>query len=81
MARISDNNMGEYGRVGTQGLAPHYDDVDLWVCQTEGSKRWQIYKSPEGYQLPAVSSKDFEQSEIGEPVLEVTLKVSVVESL
>ena len=21
---------------GTQGLAPHHDDVELWVCQTEG---------------------------------------------
>ena len=60
---------------GTQGLAPHYDDVDLWVCQTMGSKQWKIYKSPEGYQLPAVSSTDFQQSELGEPVLEATLEV------
>ena len=28
---------------GQQGLAPHFDDVDLWVCQTEGSKHWRVY--------------------------------------
>jgi len=49
--------------------------VDLWVCQTEGSKRWLIYESPEGYVLPAVSSKDFQQSAIGQPILDVTLQV------
>lgn len=21
---------------GAQGLAPHYDDVELWICQTQG---------------------------------------------
>ena len=62
----------------TQGLAPHYDDVDLWVCQTMGSKEWKIYKSPEGYGLPACSSTDFQQSELGEPVLETTLEVRTI---
>lgn len=59
----------------TQGLAPHYDDVDLWVCQTLGSKHWKIYKSPEGYQLPAISSTDFQQTQLGKPILETTLEV------
>ena len=43
---------------GQQGLAPHFDDVDVWVCQTEGSKHWRVYsqvglglRDPEG---PAV---------------------------
>ena len=40
---------------GQQGLAPHFDDVDVWVCQTEGSKHWRVYsqmglglRDPEG---------------------------------
>lgn len=60
---------------GTQGLAPHYDDVDLWVCQTEGSKQWRIYKDREGYSLPAVSSNDFSHAALGDPTMEVTLNV------
>ena len=40
---------------GQRGLAPHFDDVDVWVCQTEGSKHWRVYsqvglglRDPEG---------------------------------
>lgn len=60
---------------GTQGLAPHYDDVDLWVCQTEGRKRWRIYSPRKGYELPSVPSNDFAQEDIGHPELDVTLQV------
>ena len=28
---------------GCQGLAPHHDDVEVIVLQTEGSKRWKLY--------------------------------------
>ncbi|PRW61282.1 bifunctional lysine-specific demethylase and histidyl-hydroxylase MINA [Chlorella sorokiniana] len=28
---------------GTQGLAPHWDDVEIFVVQTQGSKRWRLY--------------------------------------
>ena len=27
----------------TQGLAPHWDDVDVFVLQTEGSKSWNLW--------------------------------------
>lgn len=27
---------------GTQGLAPHHDDVELWVCQTQGEWRGRV---------------------------------------
>lgn len=59
----------------SQGFAPHYDDIEAFVLQTEGKKRWRIYKplSDNGV-LPRVSSKNFEQNEIGEPILEVTLE-------
>ena len=73
---FSSPAQGQKLRAGTQGLAPHYDDVDLWVCQTMGSKHWRVYKSPEGYTLPAVSSTDFQQAELGAPVLETILEVS-----
>lgn len=65
------------GIAGTQGLAPHYDDVDLWVCQTEGTKRWRLYPNRKGYELPAASSPDFDQGEIGKPIMDVTLEVLV----
>ncbi|KAK2727283.1 hypothetical protein QYM36_007952 [Artemia franciscana] len=29
---------------GTQGLAPHYDDVEVFILQLEGSKHWKLYK-------------------------------------
>jgi lysine-specific demethylase/histidyl-hydroxylase NO66 len=27
----------------SQGLAPHYDDVEVFIFQTEGSKRWRLW--------------------------------------
>ena len=29
---------------GAQGLAPHWDDVDVWVVQVEGRKHWTVYE-------------------------------------
>ncbi|KAF4662726.1 hypothetical protein FOL47_006078 [Perkinsus chesapeaki] len=29
------------------GFAPHYDDVEVFMLQTEGSKRWRLYDSPD----------------------------------
>lgn len=29
---------------GTQGFAPHYDDIEAFVLQLEGRKRWRLYK-------------------------------------
>ena len=58
---------------GTQGLAPHHDDVELWICQTQGSKRWRLYRPH--MQLPNMPSRDFEPSEIGPCQQEITLQV------
>jgi len=59
----------------TQGFAPHFDDVDIFVLQTEGAKRWRLYKSPDpGDTLAEVSSRDFEQSELGEPFFDGVLR-------
>jgi len=29
----------------SQGFAPHYDDIEAFVLQLEGKKRWRIYRS------------------------------------
>ena len=28
---------------GTQGFAPHYDDIEAFVIQLEGKKHWKLY--------------------------------------
>jgi ribosomal protein L16 Arg81 hydroxylase len=60
---------------GSQGLAPHYDDVELWVVQTSGRKRWRLYDNVNGYMLPNASSPDFDQASLGKPCMEVELAV------
>ncbi|KAL4630418.1 bifunctional lysine-specific demethylase and histidyl-hydroxylase NO66 [Arapaima gigas] len=45
---------------GTQGFAPHYDDIEAFIIQLEGKKHWRVYNPS--------------QSEIGEPSLEVVLE-------
>ncbi|KAA6418069.1 MAG: bifunctional lysine-specific demethylase and histidyl-hydroxylase NO66-like [Trebouxia sp. A1-2] len=63
---------------GTQGLAPHHDDVDIFVCQTEGSKRWRLYNPRKGFALPAQPSGDLPEDTLGDPVMDVTLQVGDV---
>ncbi|GMH40109.1 hypothetical protein BSKO_08013 [Bryopsis sp. KO-2023] len=63
---------------GTQGLAPHHDDVELFICQTEGSKTWRLHTPINNYSLPALPSGNLSQEEAGEPIKEVTLNVGDV---
>eukprot|EP00171_Calliarthron_tuberculosum_P017566 IDg17566t1 len=62
----------------TQGFAPHFDDIDAFVCQLEGEKRWKVYKPMEaGHDvLPRASSIDFTAEEMEDRALalEVTLR-------
>jgi len=30
---------------GSQGFAPHFDDIEAFVIQLEGKKRWRLYPS------------------------------------
>lgn len=60
---------------GSQGLAPHHDDVELWVVQTSGRKRWRLYEPLNGYQLPNAGSGDLDQDSLGPPCMEVELSV------
>ncbi|XP_033874863.2 ribosomal oxygenase 1 [Acipenser ruthenus] len=59
----------------TQGFAPHYDDIEAFVVQLEGKKHWRVYNPRTKEEvLPQVSSPNFSQDEIGEPILEVVLE-------
>ncbi|CAK1555278.1 unnamed protein product [Leptosia nina] len=59
----------------SQGFAPHYDDIEAFILQTEGKKQWRIYKPREENEvLPRTSSTNFTDDVIGEPIMEVTLK-------
>jgi ribosomal protein L16 Arg81 hydroxylase len=58
---------------GTQGFAPHYDDIEAFILQTEGAKRWRLYENPEGERLPRFSSPNFPRSSIGAALMDVTL--------
>ncbi|GMH80847.1 hypothetical protein TrLO_g332 [Triparma laevis f. longispina] len=62
----------------SQGFAPHYDNVDVFILQMEGKKRWRVYKPGEnGFRkeevLPRVSSKDYDPDKMPKPYLDVTL--------
>lgn len=56
-----------------QGLAPHCDDVEIFALQLEGCKKWQIYKPM--IELSRDYTQDLPQDVIGEPIMEVELKV------
>lgn len=59
----------------SQGFAPHYDDIEAFVLQLEGAKHWRVYapRSPQE-NLPRVSSGNFSQDEIGEPILDIKME-------
>ncbi|XP_050813097.1 ribosomal oxygenase 1 [Gopherus flavomarginatus] len=60
---------------GTQGFAPHYDDIEAFVIQLEGKKHWRVYGPRHDTEvLPQFSSCNFAQEEIGEPILETILE-------
>ncbi|CAG03554.1 unnamed protein product, partial [Tetraodon nigroviridis] len=60
---------------GTQGFAPHYDDIEAFVVQLEGKKHWRVYNPRvEDEVLPVFSSPNFNEADIGKPILEVVLE-------
>lgn len=60
---------------GTQGFAPHYDDIEAFVLQIEGRKRWRVYQPlNDDSTLPRYSSENFKQSELPTPMIDVVLE-------
>lgn len=54
----------------SQGFAPHYDDIEAFVLQIEGKKEWLLYPPrTDDEKLPRESSPNFQQDELGGPVL------------
>lgn len=56
----------------SQGFAPHFDDIDAFVCQVSGFKRWRVYAPrKDGLdKLPRRSSVDFDRKDVDKtPVL------------
>jgi hypothetical protein len=59
---------------GKQGLAPHYDDVEIFVLQVQGEKLWKLYEKKE-FMLANAPSGDLLETSLGAPPsMEVTLR-------
>jgi len=48
----------------SQGFAPHHDDIDAFVVQLEGEKRWRVYEPFPDDARPRTSSRNFTQDEV-----------------
>ncbi len=59
--------------VSSQGLAPHFDNHDVYVLQCEGSKLWRLYRPP--IELPMIDQHfDVDPSSIGDVTAEYQLE-------
>ncbi|XP_058058620.1 bifunctional lysine-specific demethylase and histidyl-hydroxylase NO66 [Anopheles bellator] len=59
----------------SQGFAPHYDDIEAFVLQIEGRKRWRLYPPRRPQEVLArVSSDNLAQDELAAPLLDVVLE-------
>jgi lysine-specific demethylase/histidyl-hydroxylase NO66 len=60
----------------SQGFAPHYDDIEAFCLQLEGSKRWKVYAPlQKSERLPRTSSQDYTEDDLKdvEPVMDIIL--------
>jgi len=63
----------------SQGFAPHYDDIEAFILQVEGKKRWRVYKPrSENEKLPCESSANLDQNDIGQPIFDEVLEAGHV---
>ncbi|XP_017965707.1 bifunctional lysine-specific demethylase and histidyl-hydroxylase NO66 [Drosophila navojoa] len=59
----------------SQGFAPHYDDIEAFVVQVEGRKRWRLYAPPQQSDVLArTSSRNYKQEELGKPLFDAFLE-------
>eukprot|EP00980_Cylindrotheca_fusiformis_P004644 scaffold991_cov128-Cylindrotheca_fusiformis.AAC.16 len=58
----------------SQGFAPHYDDIEAFCLQLQGSKRWKVYEPT--LKLPRASSEDYSVEEVKNltQVMDITLE-------
>ncbi|KAL4151983.1 hypothetical protein PRNP1_008919 [Phytophthora ramorum] len=56
----------------SQALAPHHDDVEVFVLQTQGRKKWKLYHPI--VELAGEHSSDLAEDQIGEPWMELTVE-------
>lgn len=60
---------------GSQGYPPHFDDVEIFVIQLDGCKRWRLYdRTDEETNIAARITKEFKQDELGEPSSEFVMQ-------
>ncbi|KPI90341.1 hypothetical protein ABL78_0568 [Leptomonas seymouri] len=63
----------------SQGFAPHYDDVDVFLLQLEGEKEWYLYDPPEDVDyLSRHSSEDYVPEQFPQPKHAITLRAGDV---
>lgn len=63
----------------SQGFAPHYDDVDVFLFQLEGQKEWRLYDPLEDVDyLTRHSSEDYLPEQFPIPKHSITLKAGDV---
>lgn len=63
---------------GSQGFAPHFDDIEAFVLQLEGKKHWKLYQPSGDDILARFSSKNFKHEEIGSPFFDDVLEAGDV---
>lgn len=63
----------------SQGFAPHYDDVDVFLLQMEGEKEWRLYEPLEQVDyLARHSSEDYIPEQFPTPMKTLVLKAGDV---
>ncbi|CAJ1380148.1 unnamed protein product [Effrenium voratum] len=58
---------------GGKGFKAHHDEVEVFMLQLEGAKRWRLHSCPKG-PLPRDYCWDYSEQELGEPLMELVLK-------
>jgi ribosomal protein L16 Arg81 hydroxylase len=56
---------------GKEGFAPHHDPVDLFIVQTEGTKRWRLWNPPP---VRKGTAESYTAEALGEPAIQVLLE-------
>ncbi|KAG2494389.1 hypothetical protein HYH03_007442 [Edaphochlamys debaryana] len=52
---------------GASGSPPEYEEGDMWLCQTEGTRTWKVYKPV--LELPCNSGDSVPEEALKEPLL------------